>query len=305
VEAQARDLVAQADKKISKGRGTSKFVTSIFGSAGKEQKFEEAIDLLQQAANKYKAVQKWDEAGDAFAKCAECAILLRQHADAADHLNSAFICYKKGSPQKALEALERAIPMFLENGRVSKAAVAASAAGELCETELGNAEKAIEYHLRSAEFNDRENARTTAMQARQKAARQLAKMERYAEAIELFEKIGLSYVEDPLLKTSARGNFFNAMLCSVGSLTADTLRDRVPLLEEQFARYTSTDAMFAPLTREHQLITGLLKAANEVDVEEYSEAVTNYDATGQLDDLQNRLVLRGKQALKAARADIR
>ncbi len=68
-EKSARDLVAAALKKASSGGG---FFGSMFSHP--TQKFEDASEMLTQAANQFKIAKLWKEAGETFEKAAEMQI---------------------------------------------------------------------------------------------------------------------------------------------------------------------------------------------------------------------------------------
>ena len=71
------NFVAEAEAKMTKSKGFS-----LFGSS-KEKKFEEAAELLEQAANAYKVGGFNQEAGESYRKAAEI------HRDQLTNLNEA------------------------------------------------------------------------------------------------------------------------------------------------------------------------------------------------------------------------
>ena len=70
-------FMAEAEQKMTKSKGFS-----LFGSS-KEKKYEEAADLLEQAANAYKVGGFNQEAGEAYRKAGEI------HRDQLTNLNEA------------------------------------------------------------------------------------------------------------------------------------------------------------------------------------------------------------------------
>lgn len=89
----AQTLLEKADKKVNSS-------TSWFSSSS--TKFEEAGDLYQQAANSFKLEKLFREAGDAFAKEAECREKCKETNDAANAWWNAAKAYKRGFPDRAL-----------------------------------------------------------------------------------------------------------------------------------------------------------------------------------------------------------
>ena len=85
----AQNLLAKAEKKFHSSTGW--FSTS-------STKFEEAGDLYQQAANSFKLEKLFREAGDAFAKEAECRENCNETNEAANAWWNAAKAYKRGFP---------------------------------------------------------------------------------------------------------------------------------------------------------------------------------------------------------------
>jgi alpha-soluble NSF attachment protein len=91
-KSQAQTLLEKADKKATSSTGW-------FGSAS--TKWEEAGDLFQQAANQFKIDRQFREAGDAFAREAECREKGKELSDAANSWWNAAKAYKQGYPDRA------------------------------------------------------------------------------------------------------------------------------------------------------------------------------------------------------------
>lgn len=85
----AQALLTKADKKANSSGGW-------FSSS--ESKWEEAGDLYQQAANSFKIDKLFKEAGDAFAREAECREKGGEQSDAANAWWNAAKSYKMGFP---------------------------------------------------------------------------------------------------------------------------------------------------------------------------------------------------------------
>lgn len=85
----AQTLLDKADKKANSSGGW--FTSS-------STKFEEAGDLYQQAANSFKIDKLFKEAGDAFAREAECREKAGEASEAANAWWNAAKAYKSGFP---------------------------------------------------------------------------------------------------------------------------------------------------------------------------------------------------------------
>jgi alpha-soluble NSF attachment protein len=94
----AQTLLEKADKKANSSGGW-------FSSSS--TKFEEAGDLYQQAANSFKIDKLFKEAGDAFAREAECREKGGENNEAANAWWNASKAYKRGFPDCELYSLLR------------------------------------------------------------------------------------------------------------------------------------------------------------------------------------------------------
>lgn len=86
----AEILLEKADKKANSSSGW--FTSS-------STKYEEAGDLYQQAANSFKLEKLFKEAGDAFAREAECRENCKETNEAANAWWNAAKAYKRGFPE--------------------------------------------------------------------------------------------------------------------------------------------------------------------------------------------------------------
>lgn len=90
----AQSLLASADKKANSSSG--------FFSFGKSSdKWDEAHDLYQGAANAFKLESRWKESGDAFCKAAEMSLKAQDKDGAASDFWNASKSYKKSHPERA------------------------------------------------------------------------------------------------------------------------------------------------------------------------------------------------------------
>lgn len=87
----AQNLLDKADKKANSSTGW-------FSSSS--TKFEEAGDLYQQAANSFKLEKLFKEAGDAFAREAECREQCKEANEEANAWWNAAKSYKRGFPDR-------------------------------------------------------------------------------------------------------------------------------------------------------------------------------------------------------------
>lgn len=106
--------------------------------------------------------------------------------------------------------------------------------------------------LQAAELFEVENQSSEASKCRMKIAQFSAELERFPVAIEIFESIAKSQVENNLLKYSAKGNLLNAGLCRLNGEDCWNAIGRAIQMK-------SSSLLSALLCRRPTLCTGLLK----------------------------------------------
>ncbi len=95
--------------------------TTIFGF-GKSQKFEDASEKFKEAGNAFKLEKNWSEAGQCFIQAASAVKQSDNPNDARGYYVEAGNCYKRTSPQDAIEAFDQAIDYYTRSGGWSMAA---------------------------------------------------------------------------------------------------------------------------------------------------------------------------------------
>ncbi|KAJ8656448.1 hypothetical protein O0I10_007771 [Lichtheimia ornata] len=279
-EQQARELVSQAQKKLNSW--------TFFGPSNK---FEDAAELYEKAANMYKLSQQWSQAGDAFIEAAK----LYQKAgsakfDGSRAYESAAKCYKRFDPSAAVRALKEAIVLDQESGGFRQAARHYQEAGELYESELNDPRGAYDAYGQAAELFSADESPAMANKCYLKVAQIAADLEMYEEAIEKFERVAASAVDDPLLKWSVKDYFLKAGLCHLCS--EDMVR-----AQQALNSYCGMDMSFEQ-TREYQLLKGVLGCIDSGDVEQFTQVVYDYDKLTRLDPWKTAVLLKIKKSIE-------
>ncbi|KAG8583914.1 hypothetical protein GDO81_008596 [Engystomops pustulosus] len=134
-----------------------------------------------------------------------------------------------------------------------------------------------------------EHTRISANKCLLKVAAYAAQLEQYQKAIEIYEQIGTSTMDNPLLKYSAKEYFFKAALCHfiVDELNAKLAVEKY---EEMFPAFSDS--------RECKLIKKLLEAHEEQNSEAYTEAVKEFDSISRLDQWLTTMLLRIKKSIQ-------
>ncbi|KMT06612.1 hypothetical protein BVRB_7g157800 [Beta vulgaris subsp. vulgaris] len=258
-------------------------------------KFDDAAEFHHKAANSFKIAKSWEQAGCAYIKLAECHLKTGSIDEAATAYVDAANCYKKISPLQAISCLEQAVNLFSSIGRFSSAARCCKEVGELYE-QLRNVQEAIKYFERAAEFFEGETAATSASHCKQKVAQYSAHLKQYTKAIEVLEEVAREAVSSNLLRYGVRGHLLNAGICHLCK------RDLVAVTNA-LERYQAWDPTFSR-TREYELLSDLVAACDEEDVEKFTDVLKEYDSLSPLDSWKTVLLLRIKEDLKAKKQDV-
>ncbi|KAG9484328.1 hypothetical protein GDO78_009964 [Eleutherodactylus coqui] len=190
---------------------------------------------------------------------------------------------------RVLSMLGTPIRKQIHKGRFTIAAKHHITIAEIYETELVDIEKAVAHYEQSADYYKGEESNSSANKCLLKVASYAAQLEQYQKAIEIYEQIGTSTMDNPLLKYSAKEYFFKAALCHfiVDELNAKLAVEKY---EEMFPAFSDS--------RECKLIKNLLDAHEEQNSEAYTEAVKEFDSISRLDQWLTTMLLRIKKSIQ-------
>ena len=107
-EKEAYEYIKKASEKQNPG-----FFSKLFSN--KESRLEESLDLLEKAANIFKLVKKWQEAGDTMMNCAK--IQNELNSDCAQSYIEASHCFSFVDKEKSIEAQIKALESYVNKGR--------------------------------------------------------------------------------------------------------------------------------------------------------------------------------------------
>lgn len=281
-EQKALQFVEEAEKKL---KSSKSFFGSMFGGS---TKVEDAAELFVRAANSFKMAKKWPGAGQCFCRAAELQLQLGSKHEAATHYVDAGGAYKKADPQEAVNCLSKAVEIYTDMGRFTIAAKHHVSIAEIYESELADMDKAISSYQQAADYYKGEESNSSANKCLLKVGQYAAQLERYDQALEIYEQIAMSCMDNSLLKYSAKDHFFRAAVCH---LCVDTLN-----AEQALARYEELFPQFAD-ARECKLLKSLVQACEEEDADAYTDAIKEYDTISRLDQWTTTMLLRVKKRI--------
>ncbi|XP_046877654.1 N-ethylmaleimide-sensitive factor attachment protein, beta b isoform X1 [Hypomesus transpacificus] len=181
-------------------------------------------------------------------------------------------------------------------GRFTIAAKHHITIAEIFESEMVDVEKAIAHYEQAADYYKGEESNSSANKCLLKVAAYSAQMEQYQRAIEIYEQVGSSTMDNPLLKYSAKEYFFKASLCHfiVDELNAKLAVEKY---EEMFPAFSDS--------RECKLLKKLLEAHEEQNSEGFTEAVKEFDSISRLDQWHTTMLLRIKKSIQGDEGDLK
>eukprot|EP00217_Crustomastix_stigmatica_P008232 CAMPEP_0183790676 /NCGR_PEP_ID=MMETSP0803_2-20130417/1268_1 /TAXON_ID=195967 /ORGANISM="Crustomastix stigmata, Strain CCMP3273" /LENGTH=287 /DNA_ID=CAMNT_0026034929 /DNA_START=44 /DNA_END=904 /DNA_ORIENTATION=- len=273
----ANELIKKGEKKLKS------FMAGMFGN-----KYEDAVEYFEKAANIYKVNKAWNEAGETFLRMSECHLKCDSQHEAASACVDAANCFKKTDQSRAVASFEMAIKHFMEMGRLSIAAKHYKDMGEILEAE-GEAERAVRCFEKAADLYEGEEVSSTANQCKLKVAALSAEAEQYDRARDVFEEVAGSSVNNNLLKYSVKGYLLQAGICVL--CKGDDVLAAV-------ARYEDLDCTFAD-TREHKLLTDLGGAVAASDPGAFTAVIKEFDSMSRLDNWKTTMLLRAKKGISA------
>jgi len=276
---------------------------STWFSSSTEQKYEDAAELYEKAANAFKVGHFYNEAGDAYMKAGALhRDKVKSLGEAAKALGNAGSCYKKSNPLEAVTAYQSAVTLLCDNGRLTQAAKLCKEIAELYETDSGavgdsRAENstalAIDNYEQAAELFGMEDSKSQKSQCLAKVA-ELASAQMdppdFARAAHIYEDLGRNCLESNLLKYNAKGYFLQAIFCHLAH--ADSIA-----ASQALTRYQNLDFTFAD-SREGKFSAILTQCLEEFDSEGFATACFDYDRVSKLDPWKTTMLVKVKRSIE-------
>jgi len=208
------------------------------------------------------------KAGDAYMQAAQCyANYNSSKYETAGNYVKAATSYRKDNPQAATDALLKAIHLYAEEGKFNMAAKYEKELAEMYEAELETS-SALKHYEIAAEYFENENSPSAANQCLVKVAHFAATLQNFSRAVELFEQIASTSVNNNLLKWSAKEYFLKAGLCHLAQ--GDTVGAKKAL-----ERYSSLSPEFQG-SREFIFLQQLTCAYEKLDIDAFKKSVGQY-----------------------------
>lgn len=259
--------------------------TTIFGF-GKQQKFEDACAAFVKAGSAYKMSKDWLDAGEMYIKAAECQQEIDNRSEACNYYVEAGGCYvKTTNPRSAIEPYLKAIEIYTEASRLSPIARYYKEIAEILEKERAFSE-AIEYYEKAGDVNEADNKKQQKSQCMLKVATLCSQEGDLSRAAAIFETLGNEAMETKLGSYSAKGYFFQCVLChmALGDFVASKAKTDA---------FKSADFNF-PSSRECQFLSQLQEAIDGFNADAFSQACSDFDRITPLDPWKTSVLVKVK-----------
>ena len=248
----------------------------------------------------------------------------------ANTLVEAFKVYRKEEPTEAARVLAKAIQHYTIKGQFRRAATHQQNLAEVYELEIGDQRRALEAYETAAGWFESDNAEALANKLYLKVADLAALDGDYHKAIEKFEAVARSSVNNNLMKWSVKDYFLKAGICHMATkvrtpeapsqspraspaiaptshhkpksfkityqLTITSQQDIVAT-RRALQTYLELDNSFQQ-TREFLLLNDLAEAVEQGEQEQFADKLFQFDQMSKLDKWKTTLLLRVKNNIE-------
>ncbi|KAL5594341.1 hypothetical protein BROUX41_001280 [Berkeleyomyces rouxiae] len=285
-----RALLQKAEKTLaSAGSGFS-----FFG--GREEKYQNAVDLFTQAGNAFRMQKLNIDAGKALEAAADVQErYLKDPDDAANTRLDAFKAYRKDDPAAAARCVEATIQQYCSRGNFRRAAGHQESLAEIYDTELGDTKKALEAYEQAAGWYEGDNAPAMANKIWLKVAEMAALAEDYYKATDIFERVAKGAVDNNLMRYSVKDYLFKGGICH---LAAGDMVSTQRALE----KYVEIDPTFAG-QREYRILVDLAESIQASNAQQFTDRLFMFDQVSKLDKWKTTILVRVKNQITEAPVD--
>jgi len=280
---QADKLVTQAEKRLKS--------ISILNPT----KFQDAVELYEQAASQYKLTKHWIQTAECFVRCAEICEKNKLD-DACNHYANAGKAYKHVNVQQSIKMLTISVQLHQEAGRFSAAGKLCKEIASLHQKQMNNV-GVVDALTKASEFYLAEDAITHANQCLLQVADLYAESDQYEKAFRLNETITKSSIDNEQTagKWLVKDYLYKALLCQFVLLSSEYAN--IDHLQSKFEEYKDLVPSLDG-SRECKFVEQLYQAFVDDDIEAFTNIIYKYNEIYKLDDFSTRLLYQIKMNLK-------
>lgn len=255
----------------------------------KEKKYSDAAELFKKAANKFKIERNMEKAVESHSKTAELHLKLNEQYEAASEYVSIYkLCYHE-DPMRASDFLEKAVTIYLNDGKFGTAANHLVSIAEIHE-ENNDYVKSIDYYQRAADIFQIENNTSRANKCLLKIADQCSiHSDNYAKSIDIYESVAKSFLKNNLLKWGVTDIYVKAGLLYLCNTDLIRCREQIKFYCDSYPNFSSS--------REHDLLVSVANAYGNYDIDSFMQTIYEYDKIKRLDDWKVKILNKIKKSI--------
>ncbi len=249
--------------------------------------FEGAYENFLKAGAQYKLDKNYDKAGESYMRAGDVSVKLKNPHDAAESYSNAANCYKKTNMKQAGIMLQAAIEVNIENNRLGAAARLEKDFAEALEADE-NKEEAINHYRKAIQYFEAEDQTQSATGCFVKIGKIYGELDKFEEAIEIYEMLGNKCVDSPL-KFQAKEHFLRATLCRLALISNDNREEAGEMAQDMVTQYETID-IYLKNTRESEFLHLVTESVCEGDIDKFDLAYSLLQELRMLDDWKKHVL---------------
>ena len=268
-----------ADKEFEEGKKILKSKYFWKKMLGYNQ-YEDAMEKLEHAAKIYKMNRNFKKASQAYKLVAGCQNKLERPDEEIEAYIEVYNCLKHSNVKDSIECLKKIIELNVAQCDIRQLAKWYRHLGDVYDGE-GELELAVNAYKSYFEYDE-----SPSIEYQVKAAKYLAQLEQYEDAVQAYEKILAHHVQNRLLQYSVPSLSLTLILIRLVQDDAISAQRHY----DDFSTYYSG--------RSHSLILDFITAYKENNIEALVDAVREYDKISRINVLDVNLLSRIKKNME-------
>ena len=261
---------------------------------------EKIFDYYQSAGKSFKYEKKYELSANAFMKAGDTAIYLKNTYDAIDSYNESSNMYNKIDDAKNANIMKNIVlKLYLENNQLSSAGKIMQDFAEQSVKNY-NYNGAIDEYLCAIKYYEADDKKHSVATCLMKLAVLYVEVEKYIDAVELYEKM-ISQYNDGLTKFKVKEYQFYAFICKLATICSDNIDEQTYECEELLETYSSLNPTFLN-SIEYEICNMLLSAVKNQNESEIDYAVGHIGGRSQINiELLTKITDRLKEQTSSLR----
>ncbi len=254
-------------------------------------KYEQAADLFVKAGNLLKVENEFGRAAEIFYKAYDCQKKQDYQYNTIQTFIQCAICHKKNNNiTKAIECYDIIVEQYILSGEFRNAAKYQQEVADMY-TSIEDMINALKYYRKASSNYAIQDSSHEFNTCQAKIAFILCESKNYEEAMNIYEQLAKTHVDNNLLRYKAKDYLFYASLCSFIVGECDTIT-----VQKSLTKYKEMSGLFES-SPQFEFLMHLYEAIETLDIGLFVELTKQYDSRCTLDKLQIDLLLAIKNKL--------